>query len=441
MSSSSGDTAREVYVFDRPTLNKIRVVPDTGASPLRIYAYADYTYFRVHQTRFQVIAIGLSLLKLTETMVLVSYDAALLAAITTLPWAYFFIVAVILEIHEIRLGRKPELEEGEMDILTGTLPTVTQPGGPKKIILGMVGNPRHTVWWGLLWGIGALLCTFCLVMTYFIMGQQNQGVSFLWLCFQLVWTLARMILQYFAEIEDPHGHRSFSEKMEDRRPKSWRHRVLRLTASLAKYQMLLHPRGEKAYKNDCFSAEDLSLLSLGSILDLFPLSAEQKSVNVDMVRVVGDPFLSSAAWIVGSKITPMDVYDCCVVTFSINVDGESGSRMISIPAARVYSYTPTTPDGEDSVAFREYVPKGAPNPGTRMFWWYFIPATHDKWLVVRRASELGLGKSEGRVMTNSELAGQLLSGELHVDIRDVGDIQKVVNSSRSVLKFCLLQLL
>lgn len=442
--SESIETAREVYVFDRLSTNKIKVIPETNEEPIRIFSYADYVYYRVHDTRFQVIAIGLSLLKLSETVVLLFYDAPLLAAITTLPWAYFFTAAIALEIRENRLKRNPEPVNGELDIITGVLPTVTRPGGPKKVILGMAKNPKRTLWLRLIWGLGSVLCIICLAMTYFIMGQQNQGVSFVWICFQIIWMLARMALHYLADFEDPHGHRSFAEKVEERRPLSWKHRVLRLTVAVAKYQTLLHPRTEMAYKNDCYSVEELAHLIQHSIKTLFPLSSEQETtdtINVNVVRIVGDTLLSSAAWITGSKLGPMEIYDSCIVTFSITTDSEDRPTLLSIPAARVYSYESPSSGEENDTGIREYIPKGAPNTGVGMYWWYFVPATAEKWLVLRRAAELGKGKCEGRVMSSVQLMKQLLSGQLNVDIRDVYDIQKVIDTSRTVCRSCLLELI
>lgn len=431
-------------MFDRLTANKIKIIPETNEEPIRIFAYADYVYYRIHDTRFQVIAIGLSLLKLSETVVLLLCHAPLLAAITTLPWAYFFFAAIVLEIHEIRLKRKPEPADGELDIITGTLPSVTRPGGPKKVILGMAKNPKRTLWLRLIWGHGSALCIICLAMTYFIMGQQNQGVSFVWICFQTIWMLARMTLHYLADFEDPHGHRTFAEKMEERRPLSWKHRVLRLTISVAKYQTLLHPRTEMAYKNDCYSIEELSHFTQNSIKNLFPLTSRQENadvVNVNVFRIVGDTLLSSAAWITGSKLGPMEIYDCCIITFSMPTDIDDRPTLVSIPAARVYSYESPSSGGEDNTGIREYVPKGASNIGIGMYWWYFIPATAEKWLVLRRAAELGKGKCEGRIMSSVQLMKQLLSGQLNVDIKDVYDIQKVVDTSRVVCRSCLLELI
>ncbi|GJJ14360.1 hypothetical protein Clacol_008624 [Clathrus columnatus] len=444
------NTIREVYAFDRATAGKVRVVPETGAEPFRIYAYADYTCFRVHDTRFHVIVMALSLLKLSETVVLLLCNAPLLAVISTLPWLYFFIVAMIIEIHEIRLKRIPLSREGEMDIIAGTLPIVTHPGGPKKIVLGLARTVGQTFWWSLFWGVGAVLCTICLLMTYFIMGQQNQGVSFVWICFQTLWMLARMGSHHFGDFEDPHKHRMLAEKVGDvGGPKLWKHRVLRLTASVARYQTLLHPRGEMAYKNDCYSIKQLCILYQQPILDSFPLSPTQEAataistIELNIVRIVGDPILSSAAWIVGTKLTPMDVYDCCIVTFSItadNGDGAAQPRVFSVPASRVYSYMAPKPDSEENISLRQYVPKGTPNTGNRMFWWYFIPAIGNKWLVIRRAAELGLEKAEGRMMSNAQLAEQLLSSQLDVDIKDVRDIRKIVDLSQLVCRSYLSQL-
>ncbi|GJJ14367.1 hypothetical protein Clacol_008631 [Clathrus columnatus] len=447
--NSPASTTRDVYAFDRSTASKIQVVPETGDGSFRVFAYADYTYIRIHNTGFQVTAIILSLLKFSETAVLhFFYNAPLLAVISTLPWIYFFIAAVLIEIHEMRLKRIPIIRDGELDIIAGTLPTVTHPGGSKRIILGLSKYAGQTIWWRVFWGAGAVLCLICLIMTYFIMGQQTQGVSFVWICFQTLWMLARMALYHLGDFEDPHGHRTLSEKMEEKRPKEWRSRVLRLTASVAKYQTSVHPRGDVAYKNDSYSIEKLCQLYRDQILDLFPLSLVQETITtittikLNILKVVGDPILSSASWIVGENLTPMDLYDSCIVTFSLlaDRDDEPPPYIFSVPAARVYSYTDPKINGEENISLRQYVPKGTPNIGIGMYWWYFIPATGDKWLVIKRSAELGLGNAEGRIMSVSQLTTLLLSNELDVDVKDVDDLRKVVGLSRRVCKSCLLKL-
>src|ERR1700737_2955681 len=57
-------------------------------------------------------------------------------------------------------------------------------------------------------------------------------------------------------------------------------------------------------------------------------SSSVRTVNLTFIGIVGNTVLTSAAWFKGSKLTGMDLYDCCMVIVKI------AGAIHSIPAAQ-----------------------------------------------------------------------------------------------------------
>jgi len=352
-------------------------LPNTlpGGKPT-VYAYASYPFFRTHDARFQLPALAFSLVKAAEVYYEWISGARLLALISAVPYSFFFIAATIIECREIILARKPA-DVGSIDYLVGALPTCKKIGGDKKLALGVPANPRTSIWWRLMWTIGVLLYTSSLVMTYFLLNQQVAPFVLAWAGFQLTWLVFRILISYLA---DPH------EQMADRImvPYSWedlepsmKARVLSLTLAVAKYQIHVHPRDAHAYGDDSFSSRqvmsflgDSNKLRTSYTLPRTFNPINSSTIEVAIVAVIGDTALSSASWMAGSTMTAMDLYDSCIVVFSLpppasssGVPGAySSPQTIAIPAVRVLSGLP--PAQEVVYADKEnwmpiFVPRGA----------------------------------------------------------------------------------
>jgi len=243
------------------TIRKINHSPlpvETERSTLSVYTYAPYTFPRQHNPRFQFGILALSLLKLGEVFALRVCGAGLLALSVTIPWAYFFAVAMLLEGREFYLARRPEELDGHVDILAGQLPSMTQSGGARRIIIGAPRNPRTSMWWRMIWAVGAFVCTLSLIITYMLMRQQTNDIVLVWVGFQVFWMIARMAIYHFAELTDVVACRKLNERLWNSLPTSIKARVLELMVACAQYQASVHPRGLSVYNGDSFISSELA---------------------------------------------------------------------------------------------------------------------------------------------------------------------------------------
>lgn len=415
-------------------------IPKSEPGSLRVFTYADSRYTRVHNARFQVIALVLSLAKIIECFTISTYGGGFLGVTTAIPWVYFFIAAVYLEAQEIILRRKPEDPEGDLDIISGRLPTTSQPGGSRKILLGVASNFRTMTSWRSVWAMGALVSTISLLLTYFLLGQQTKEIVYIWAGFQVLWMAIRILIHYYADSKDPLAYRALAERPWATLPTSLRLRLVDLTIDLAKYQTTIHPRGEIAYRDDSFDSEIL-VSTCGSDAPFhttFPLTDSdtcKSPVQVNIMSVVGDTMLSSTAWVSGSAaLTPNDLYDSCILTFAITSSAPRSSQTISVPAARVLCGVPVvdTPEKQpDEASYAQFPPRGLPNLGVGISWWYYIPCASGSWLLMKRnAGKTVLGKAMAEILSDTQVSALLSAGNLQVSLSRVDDVKQIVDLSQ-----------
>lgn len=414
-------------------------IPESEPGSLRVFTYADYRYTRLHSVRFQSIAIILSLGKLIECFVVTIYGGGLLGISTAVPWAYFFMFAVYLETQEIILRKRPEDPEGELDIIAGRLPTTSQPGGTRKILLGVASNPRTMTWWRSIWALGAVVSTISLLLTYFLLGQQTKQVVYMWAGFQVFWMGARVLVHYYADSKDPLAYRALAERPWATVPTSLRLRIIDLAVDLARYQTTIHPRGEIAYRDDSFDSKTLAAICSNDAFfySSYPFHnsiTSTSSVQVDILSVVGDTMLSSIAWIAGSTLAPKDLYDSCILTLSIAASVATTSQTISVPAARVLAGIPVIdiPDREaNEASYPQFPPRGLPNLGVGISWWYYIPCSSGSWLLIKRnAGTTMIGKAIAEVLSDNQVTALLSAGNLHISIAHVDEVKQIIDFSQ-----------
>ncbi|KAJ7656183.1 hypothetical protein B0H17DRAFT_1098509 [Mycena rosella] len=430
----------DVYAFDHSTSLMLRGVPDTAiGTPLQVFTYGNFTFLRPY-SRFQFPAIILSSAKLVEVYILWRHGSSILGMASAAPWAFFFLGAVIIQAQELRLGRHPEPEMGSLDIMTGHLPMVSRRGGRRKVVLGAAENSKTSFPWQLFWASSALILTASIIFSYIIMGQQPRPVVFIWASFQLLWLAVRIFVYHFADPANPTALRILVVRPWSTLPAQLKEHVIDLTFALAKCQSMIHPRGQAQYAGDTFASGDLTLISDGikppnlySLLDPNPTS-----FPVDIKAVFGDMMLSSAIWITGSEVTPMDLYDSCIVVFSIRQSNHVAfpRRSVAVPAARVLSGIGMAFDAEKTVP--NYVPKGAPNLGYGLTWWYWIPCRTGLWLQIQIPAQ---GKTVGihqvDVRTDAQVSGLLVAGSLNIGLKDVDEVKAAVALSRKAREACL----
>jgi len=340
----------------------------------------------------------------------------------------------MLHIRERSLGHVTG-RSGQVDIIAGQLPTPKATGGGRKIFLGAVDSFRRSMWWRISWGIGAFVCMGSLIATYVILKQAPASAVNLWVAFQLLWLALRFIFYYFSEPADPMAYRMMVSRSWDSLSTPMKERVINLTLALSKHQVQVHPRGTLAYRQDSLSAQQLTnLLSRPALHVHLPLGSTETLTEVNVLGVVGDVVLSSAAWITGSTLTGMDLYDSCIVVLSLSSPpGSHATKTFAIPSARVLS-GPTsymTYDIESSTA-SQFVPKGTSNLGYKLTWWYWIPCTQGTWLQIRSDDAMGiLGRRKVEVLTDEELTRKLAMGNLNISFAHAQEVKEAVNLSRS----------
>ena len=390
---------------------------------LSVYTYPSYPYYRQHHVKFQLLMLGLSLLKVGECFVLWWLSGSpLLSLATAIPWMYFFIVAVLVEVDDLNKTQITQDPDSYIDMLSGQLPRITHAGagGTRKVILGASQDTRNTARWKIIWGLGALVCLPNIIFTYIVLSHESNYILSIWVSFQILWTFVRIIVQHFAESMNDLVERIVAERSWSTLPSPLKYRVVKLMSALASYAV-----------------------------------RKKRLIEVDINAVIGDPTLSSAAWIAGARrLTPTDLYDCCIISFRIcNLKLDALPQAITIPCARVLSGFPIAkfskfrpqPDVDEEVSRlpgpRQFVPKHSGNTGGN--WCYFIPCDPGLglWLFCKKnMTEDVVGKYTAEVLTDIQVTAMLAEGNMNISLSHVDDIKQTVDLSEQA-RHILLQIL
>jgi len=215
---------------------------------------------------------------------------------------------------------------------------------------------------------------------------------------------------------------------------------MRLTTALSKYQAYSHPRSDTAYAHDYFEASDIPSFITQNALVYPTGNFTGNLMQVSIKEVIGDTTLSSASWIAGSRLTPMELYDSCVVVFNMNVNSSSSSHtptspsdLVAIPAVRVLSGRPflLVPDPEKA-ATGYFAPKGGGNDGYDIWWRYWIPLDSERWLFLSSPEDsLDIrGQRSGDIMSSAEVTTQLAAGKFNIGLTRVEDVFGALELSR-----------
>ncbi|KDR73984.1 hypothetical protein GALMADRAFT_250714 [Galerina marginata CBS 339.88] len=441
---------RDVYAFDRATSVMLEELTATSAGdPLMIHTFHAYPFFRTHKMRFQIAVLGLSLFKRFEIFFLLTYGGILMGLLSAIPFTLSFLSATIVEIRDITVSRRPMDVDGHVDLVAGTLPTTKQLGGPRKVVLGAMKNPRTTIWWRAFWALNAILQTTSLVVSYLLLGQQETRIVLAWAAFQLAWVTLRIFIFHLTDSSEPMADRPMSGHQLSSLPPSMRLRVANLVLAVANYQMHLHPRGIEGYREDTLSAKQIAtLLAAPNVREVYELRDNDiqpnSSVQLNILAIVGDTALSSAAWMIGSKLTPMDLYDSCIVVLSYPQTEKQAQQIVAIPAARVYtaraSLQSAMTDSENVQPL--FIPRGAGAQAAddEQAWVYWIPTDSGRWLQIKSTNLTVLGKITAEVMDDIQLTKKLGAGNLNISLKDAEDVKGIVDYSRKAAN-CLLPFL
>ncbi|KAK5014204.1 hypothetical protein LTR16_003957, partial [Cryomyces antarcticus] len=321
-------------------------------------------------------------------------------------------------------------ESSYIDILSGKLPTAQIAGEDGKILLGVPLNPRQSLSWRLVWGIGSVVCSSSMVATYMFMSRQQPISLYIWSAFQLLWLICRSVFFYFAEETADMKHAITAVGNANSKPPHVMTRLQNLTYALSKYQMLAHPRGPWCYAQDIQSTSSIKSVFEATDGKLHELVDEQfeaeQGVELTVLAVVGDTLLSSAAWMRGCPLTGMDLYDSCIVC--LKVAGETKL----IPSARVLSGPPkeVAPKDVETGVAPAFVAIGGTNDGINISWVYWIPYEGNRWLHFRTEDGVQvLGQRTARVVDSIHVTNQLMVGDLYISLQSVVDVEDIVKKS------------
>lgn len=382
-----------------------------------------------------------TLTKVVEMYLLYHYGSFYIYWITGVSWAYFFLGAVILQLFGLSRALPSDKQHKCVDLVAGKLPTPQIAGGQRGVLLDVPINVRkHLIWRGV-WTGGSFICVGSLIATYVVLSKEPALVFQIWLTFQILWLALRSLFFHFASRTDSIARIITPVITEKYRPAHLNFRLLGLSTAISKYQILNHPRGAYCYADD---AQDPTIIKAllddagMTFLDHLPLpenTAVGSILDMRVIAVLGDTMLSSAAWLIGSPLTGMDLYDSCILILRC----ASQNKTLLVPACRVLS---GRIDLEESLhdpeltASSQFLPKGVSNSGKDISWWYWIPCGGDTWLhyhtpwATAAEQRLGVtGKREMMVTSSEEITETLRHGELMVSLNGVKDVESVLEKS------------
>ena len=415
-----------------------------------VYSYSVDPFYPPHDPWFQIPILLLSLAKVGEGLVLWRLGGAI-GIITLIPWAYFFLVACIVEAREIIVAKGPPVLDGEIDIIVGQFPNMTQfaESPPRtRIIIGAPRNPRKAIWWKAAWILGALICPFVTGFTYLSLAQQTNEIVMLWLMFQALWLIGRMLVHHYAESpRETMAPRLLYKRSWETLPGIFRNRVEHLLEALSKYMVSVHPRREDAYRDNVSTALELRrvIIETPTILNyplhqnelLQPSGYNKLHVDIEIHAVIGDPTLVSAVWLANVPgLTFENMYDTCILCLKLP-PSRTTCRYATIPSVRFFTPVsvsePPSFDEETNQPLDttpQFLPKGQLSDIPRI-WWYLIPAGERRWLIVKDAVESpALGKHSAELVSDERVTAILSRGHLFISIAHVNDVKSALENSR-----------
>ncbi|KAF7317872.1 Nad kinase [Mycena kentingensis (nom. inval.)] len=409
-----------VYETDEYTRMRLREVPSVQSqSMLRVFSPADYAYSQPSSTTFQTVVYIASTAKLCEIYILWRLGAGVTTALTAIPWAFFFVGAIVIHIYD----RHRSVTDC-LDLVTGQLPSDPNPGGSRVVVLGASRDTRTQIAWRLFWAAGAVVTASSVVGTYISLSDASRNTVFIWAAFQIGLLLLRTLVHYAlpAAIDPsrpvfrwgigPGDH--LREKPYACLPPDVKARVTNLALAVGQSQTLAHRRGRHHYLADSFSLSTVPLLRKNAAADdIYPLPNSPTqlphSLQVIIHAIVGDTALSSASWLLGNR-TPAqtEVSYSCVVVFDV----PGAQSMLAIPSARVLGVTLVEALREKHRGDVESASASAQHT-----WWYWVPASDGRWLEFRLDGRYSLESRKERtveavVRTDEDLDSFLRTGTL-----------------------------
>ncbi|KAF8345139.1 hypothetical protein F5887DRAFT_1282870 [Amanita rubescens] len=415
----------DVYAFDRSTMRMVEGLQKT--LPAAPHGPGPHLMYRV-RTTIQSLALALSLLKCVELHYYWTNGAHHLTLISAIHFMFFFVSGWILAFRELFLARRLT-DIGNLDTIIGVLPTWKKAGGEKKVVLGLLADPRTSIWWRLVWSIGGLLHIVSLILTYFILSKMTPAFTLAWAGFQVTWLGCRILTYYFTERMEPMANLMIVRHRWQDLDVLMKTRVLNLTLAACAVPGPHPPAQHRDVRGRL----------------LLPTAhhepAPSKSIEIEITAVIGDTVLSSAMWMVGSDVSPMDMYDTCLVFLSFpppsplpsspSLGPPPAQSTFAIPAARVAHNVDeiNPPDSENHIPV--FVPRGTGRDSEySQTWLYWIPCGTNRWLQIRSKVMTVLGRCTAEVLDDGQLSAILEAGNLNISLTHVKEVKETVKLSR-----------
>jgi hypothetical protein len=245
---------RDVHVFDQRTASILdAVLPSQPGDNLNVYIFIPDTFDReaaVSYASLDALWLLLSLGKLIEVALLWRGGAILLAQITFSCWLFFFISSIVLAVHEVFLGDNNLASKSGIDIVGGSLPSSSTPGGGRTVILGSRGG--HAFF--LSGGLCGLLVPSSPSVHYLDVHRafaSEECRGFLtWTISQLVWLALKSTLFHIVDDRERPYHANLQGQQWSKLGLQEKARVRGLLFPLAKYQRHIHLRQYRSYSEE-----------------------------------------------------------------------------------------------------------------------------------------------------------------------------------------------
>lgn len=306
-----------------------------------------------------------------------------------------------------------------------------------EILLGVPLNPRRGVTWRVIWAIGSFVAVGSLVSIYLLLGKQTQRYVYIWAGFQSLWLVCRSIFYHLATETDDLTH-MISRVTSTHRPPKFKARMLGIVVALSKHQILVHPRsslrGPWCYLEDMDTMPKIQQILESSAWDIveFPLDSTHLNlsapVEIEILGIISDTVLSSVAWIHGSKLTPMDLYDSIILQVKI------GSKIRLVPGARALSRVAASDlelSNLEAPAAPAMLENGSTNDSTYISWAVWITLAKDQWFHLYTPAEdiKLLGKRSLTLMSRVDVTSLLAAGDLGISLTTADDVQSVITNT------------
>ena len=440
------------YAFDHSTTITLgTIAPSEATERIKIHVY--YRDQGPPQAQRDWFAILGSLTKLIEASILYKAGAQDLWWITTISWTPVYLSALSLQL--LGVGRD-DSNVGEIDLIAGELPSPLHPGGVGKVLLGMPGNIRRSTLWKVHWGIQSLSCIVGSVAIFTSLPAQHPTVVYIWVAFQILWMVLRILVYHGAWLAPSGpvqamvvGHSWDASSLATKR------RAVQLVFALASQQVTIHPRGLHVYQEDILRVSMLASIwrsaawCIEDTLEVDPALCFQDSpfqqdryIHIEVLGVVGDTLLRSAAWFQGLGLPNPELYDCALIFVKLG----TSSVIHCIPSARVLCQRYPQSGSEDFGGF--FCPRGTTNIGD-VAWNFWIPIglspasclnssssdiNHQLHWADMQGQEIVGKKHKALIRDWPGLQSHLQSGVLNVSLSQAQEITDIIGTARKAVR-------